>query len=74
MFGLIWIPTGYHSGDVPERFFLKVNFEKKSADDKKKLQNHPACKELTEVLFHLPVLFNNSVTVSLRGLQCPYLL
>ena len=29
-----------------KEFFEKVDFEKKSVDDKKSIENYPACKEL----------------------------
>ena len=32
--GFIWIQTACHTDDIPEFFFEKVNFEKKSADNK----------------------------------------
>ena len=39
MSGLIWIQIVWHSGGIPERIFQKVDFEKKSADDKKTWKN-----------------------------------
>ena len=36
MSGLIWIQTVWHSDGIPESCFEKVNFKKKSTDDKKK--------------------------------------
>ena len=33
--GLIWFQSVCHSDGIPESFFEKVDFEKKSADDKK---------------------------------------
>ena len=35
MSGLIWIKTVWHSDGMPERIFLKNDFEKKSADNTK---------------------------------------
>ena len=35
MSGLIWIQTVWHSDGIPEQIFQKVDFEKKSADEKK---------------------------------------
>ena len=35
MSGLIWIQTVRHSDDIPEEVFEKVDFEKKSVEDKK---------------------------------------
>ena len=35
-----------------KEFFEKVNFEKKSADDKKIMKNYPACKEVFLILSH----------------------
>ena len=32
-----------------KEFFLKVNFEKKSADDNKIMKNYPACKDIANV-------------------------
>ena len=33
IYGLTWIQTVLHSDGIPERIILKVNFEKKSAED-----------------------------------------
>ena len=33
----------------PERIFSKANFEKKSADDKKNMQNYRECNELNNI-------------------------
>ena len=44
--GLIWIQTVWHSDGIPEKVFLKVDFEKKkSANDKKheKLPHMQSC-------------------------------
>ena len=41
---LIWIQTVWHSDNVPER----LNFEKKSADNNKSMNNYPACKVTLE--------------------------
>ena len=46
LFGLIWIHTVWRSDGVPERIFWKIWFWKKSADDKKIMQNYPVGKEL----------------------------
>ena len=38
MSGLIWIKTIWHSDGIPEFFPEKVDFKKKSGDDKKAWQ------------------------------------
>ena len=42
---LIWIQTYCHSDSVPERFFWKILFWKKSSDSKS-MTKYSACKEL----------------------------
>ena len=37
--GSVLIETTWHSDSVPDYFFWKVNFEKKSADEYKSMQN-----------------------------------
>ena len=44
---LIWIQTVWHSDGIPKRFFWKkLILKNKSVEDKKNMQNYPACKEL----------------------------
>ena len=47
---MIWIQTFWHFDSVPEKYFEKDNFEKKSADGSKSVKNYPACKELMHLL------------------------
>ena len=44
--GLILSQNVWHSDDISERIFRKSCFWKKSADDKKSLQNYPLGKEI----------------------------
>ena len=43
---LMWIHLMFDIDSVLNIYFLKVNCEKKSADDKKSMKNCPECKEL----------------------------
>ena len=49
MLGLIWIQTVYTLMVFQKEFFEKVDFEKKSADDKKACNNFPGGKELNHM-------------------------
>ena len=50
MSGLIWIQTD--TLVFLKEFFEKVDFEKKSADDKKNMQNYPVGKEWCHMINH----------------------
>ena len=51
MSGLIRIQTAWHPDVIPERIFRKNQFWKKWADDKKGMQNYPACNVFISYLF-----------------------
>ena len=53
---LIWIQTISHYDSVPDFFFEKVNFEKKSADDNNSMKKYTTCKEFNSWLIYVFVL------------------